>query len=86
MMMKNKLIVIISIMMAGHYIVGIIIPLRILIGFCHSDYKILSQCNHTSGYQLQDFFGGEEGVHGGGVMVVMGGLCSPLYCIRSPAV
>jgi hypothetical protein len=35
---------------------------------------------------LQDFFGGEEGVHGGGVMVVMGGLCSPLYCIRSPAV
>ena len=53
-----------SIVMLTHHAVGIIVPVGILIGFCHSDQQIISQGAGTSGDQLQDLIGCEEGFHG----------------------
>jgi len=63
-------------MILTHHVVRIIVPFRILIGFGHSDHKIISQGAGTSGDQLQDLIGCQEGFHG-----VVG--CGWEYCSRS---
>ena len=78
------------IMMPRHYIVGIIIPIRILIRFCdfginkiaellHANHKIIGK-NHLSGsIQFGDFFRSKNSFHDnwGGKCKELEGSCLP---------